>query len=256
LYIVLLLTAGRADIPGHGDEEREIIQNMLGLPIAIPFSLLIISSILGTVLAIILVASCIGSEYNWRTIRTMMISSESRFKLLWAKLIASSIFILVGMIITVIAGFIMSLITTAIGGYAFDFGFMDGEYIWDQFAQFWRTFFVLIPYALVGFLMAIVGRSVLPGIALGIGIYFIESLISNFLRLAGGWVEEIPNYLLAANARAINMMADLPQSFIRMGGDITFQLPGTTHAFVTLTIYCLAFLVIAFYLFRRRDVTG
>ena len=256
LYIALLLTADRADIPGHGAEEREIMQNMLGLPIAIPFALLIISSILGTVLAIILVASCIGSEYNWRSIRTMLISSESRFKLLGAKLIASSIFILVGMIITVITGFFMSLITTAIGGYAFDFGFMTGEYIWDQFIHFWRTFFVLIPYALVGFLMAIVGRSVLPGIALGIGIFFIESLISNFLRLAGGWVEEIPNYLLAANAQAINMLADLPQSFTRMGGDIPFELPGTTHAFITLVIYSVVFLVLAFYVFRRRDVTG
>ena len=256
LYIALLLTADRADIPGHGAEEREIMQNMLGLPIAIPFALLIISSILGTVLAIILVASCIGSEYNWRSIRTMLISSESRFKLLGAKLIASSIFILVGMIITVITGFFMSLITTAIGGYAFDFGFMTGEYIWDQFIHFWRTFFVLIPYALVGFLMAIVGRSVLPGIALGIGIFFIESLISNFLRLAGGWVEEIPNYLLAANAQAINMLADLPQSFTRMGGDIPFELPGTTHAFITLGIYSVVFLVLAFYVFRRRDVTG
>lgn len=256
LYIVLLLTADRADIPGHGAEEREIIQNMLGLPIAIPFSLLIISSILGTVLAIILVASCIGSEYNWRSIRTMLISSESRFKLLGAKLIASSIFILVGMIITVIAGFIMSLITTAIGGYAFDFGFMTGGYIWDQFIHFWRTFFVLIPYTLVGFLMAIVGRSVLPGIALGIGIFFIESLISNFLRLAGGWVEEIPNYLLAANAQAINMLADLPQSFTRMGGDIPFELPGTTHAFITLGIYSVVFLALAFYVFKKRDVTG
>ena len=255
LYIVLLLTADRADIPGHGPEERQVIQNMLGLPIAIPFALLIISSILGTVLAIILVASCIGSEYNWRSIRTMLISSESRFKLLGAKLIATGIFILAGMIITVIAGFIMSLITTAIGGYAFNFEFMTGEYLWNQFVHFWRTFFVLIPYALLGFLMAIVGRSVLPGIALGIGIFFIESIISSFLRLAGGWVEEIPNYLLAANAQVISALADLPEGFSQMGGNRAFELPGTTHAFITLAIYSVVFLSLAFYVFRRRDVT-
>lgn len=255
LYIVLLLTADRAYIPSHGPEETEMAQNMLGLPIAIPFALLIISSILGTVLAIILVASCVGSEYNWRTIRTMLISSESRFKLLGAKLIACGILILIGMIITVVVGFIMSLITTAIGGYAFDFGFMTGYYIWEQFLQFWRTFFVLIPYAMVGFLLAIVGRSAMPGIAMGIGIFFIEAIISTFLRMAGGWVADIPNYLPAANVQVIAALADLPEGFSRMGGNPIAELPSVTHAYITLAIYSIVFLVLSFYIFRKRDVT-
>ena len=252
----LLLAVSKVSMPGHGPGEIADIQNLLGLPVAIPFALFIASSF-GSVLAVILVASCIGSEYNWRTIRTILISSESRFKLLGAKLISTGIFILIGMIIAVIAGFIMSLITTAIGGYAFDFGFMTGGYIWDQFAQFWRTFFVLIPYSLIGFLLAIVGRSAMPGIALGIGVLFLESIITTFMTLAGGWVARVPDFLLAANVRAITSLADLPSGFDQMGGgDVITQLPGTTHAFVTLTIYSVAFLAIAFYVFRRRDVTG
>ncbi len=252
----LLLAVSKVTIPGHGAGEIGDIQNLLGLPVAIPFALYITSTF-GAVLAVILVASCIGSEYNWRTIRTMLICSESRFKLLGAKLISAGIFILIGMIIAVIAGFLMSLLTTAIGGYAFDFGFMDGEYVWNQFAQFWRTFFVLIPYSLIGFLLAIMGRSAMPGIGLGIGIIFLEGIITAFMRLASGWVAKVPDYLLAANVQAINSLSDLPRGFEEMGrSDVTFQLPGTTHAFVTLAIYCLAFLAIAFYLFRRRDVTG
>ena len=252
----LLLAVSKVSMPGHGPGEIADIQNLLGLPVAIPFALFIASSF-GSVLAVILVASCIGSEYNWRTIRTILISSESRFKLLGAKLISTGIFILIGMIIAVIAGFIMSLITTGIGGYAFDFGFMTGGYIWDQFAQFWRTFFVLIPYSLIGFLLAIVGRSAMPGIALGIGVLFLESIITTFMTLAGGWVARVPDFLLAANVRAITSLADLPSGFDQMGGgDVITQLPGTTHAFVTLTIYSVAFLAIAFYVFRRRDVTG
>ena len=252
----LLLAVSKVSMPGHGPGEIVDIQNLLGLPVAIPFALFIASSF-GSVLAVILVASCIGSEYNWRTIRTMLICSESRYKLLGAKLISTGVFILIGMIIAVVAGFIMSLITTAIGGYAFDFSFMTGEYIWNQFAQFWRTFFVLIPYSLIGFLLAIVGRSAMPGIALGIGVIFLESIITTFMTLAGGWVARVPDYLLAINVRAITSLADLPQGFDQMGGgDVITQLPGTTHAFVTLTIYSLAFLAIAFYLFRKRDVTG
>ena len=238
--------------PGLGD-----IQNLLGLPVAIPFALSMLAGF-GTLLAVILVASTIGNEYNWRTIRTMVISSESRFKLLGAKLISAAILVLIGMVIGVITGFVMSLITTAIGGYAFNFDFITGEYLWEQFVQFWRTFFVLIPYASLAFLFAIVGRSAMAGIGLGIGVYIVESLITTFMVLAGGWVARVPEYLLANNVNAITALAQLPEDF-NMGsgfGDITFQLPGVTHAFITLAIYSLAFLAIAFYVFRKRDVTG
>ena len=255
IFYLILLAVSKAlpmgSHPGLGD-----IQNLLGLPVAIPFALSMLAGF-GTLLAVILVASSMGNEYNWRTIRTMLISSESRFKLLGAKLISAAILILIGMVIGVITGFVMSLITTAIGGYTFNFDFITGEYVWEQFLQFWRTFFVLIPYTMLGFLFAIVGRSAMAGIGLGIGVYIVESLITTFMVLAGGWVAEVPNYLLANNVNAITALASLPEGF-NMGsgfGDVTFQMPGVTHAFVTLSIYTLVFLVLGFYVFRRRDVT-
>lgn len=258
LYFLLLAVSNvtfSSAGPGMGE-----IQNLLGLPLALPFAMSILSSF-GSVLAVILIASAIGNEYNWRTIRTTVISSESRFSLLIAKLISVAIMILAGMIIGLAVGFVMSLITTAIGGYKFDFSFATGSYLWDQFLQFWRTFYVLIPYALLGFMFAIVGRSAMPGIAFGIGIFFLESIITTFMTLAGGWVAKIPDYLLIANVRAINTLAGLPESFSAGmggggGGGIQIQVPGTTHAFVTLGIYSIVFLFIAFYLFRRRDITG
>ncbi len=256
VFYLILLAVSKAiptgSHPGFGD-----IQNLLGLPSAIPFALLMLAGF-GTLLAVILIASSIGNEYNWRSIRTMVISSESRFKLLGAKLISAGILVLIGMVIGVITGFVMSLVTTAIGGYVFNFDFLTGEYVWAQFLQFWRTFFVLIPYATLAFLFAIVGRSAMAGIGLGIGVYIVESLITTFMVLAGGWVAQVPNYLLANNINAITDLAQLPEGF-RGGagfGDISFQMPGVTHAFVTLAIYSVVFLVLAFYVFRRRDVTA
>ena len=256
LYL-LLLAVSKIAIPAHGPSEIGEIQNLLGLPLAIPFALSILSS-LGSVLAVILMASCVGNEYNWRTIRTVLICSESRFKLLGAKLISTGTLVLIGLVVGVAIGFIMSLITTAIGGYSFDFSFATGGYLWDQFLQFWRTFFVMIPYILLGFLFAIVGRSAMPGIALGIGILFLESLVTTFMSLAGGWIAQVPDYLLAANVRAITSLANLPQGFNQgMGvGNTSMQMPGVIHAFTMLAIYSLVFLVLAFYLFRKRDVTG
>ena len=256
LYL-LLLAVSKVAIPAHDPSEIGEIQNILGLPVAIPFALTILSS-LGSVLAVILMASSIGNEYSWHTIRTVLMCSESRSKLLGAKLISTGILVLIGLVAGVATGFIMSLITTAIGGYSFDFSFATGGYLWDQFLQFWRTFFVLIPYVLLGFLFAIVGRSAMPGIALGIGILFLESLVTTFMSLAGGWIAKVPDYLLAANVRAITSMAGLPEGFsVGMDTNSTsIQMPGVIHAFTTLAIYCLVFIGIAFYLFRKRDVTG
>ena len=78
----------------------------------IPFVLSILVPF-GIILSVILITSSIGTEYNWRTIRTILICSESRFKLLGAKLIAVGILMLIGVVVGLAAGFIMSLITTA-----------------------------------------------------------------------------------------------------------------------------------------------
>jgi ABC-2 type transport system permease protein len=203
-------------------------------------------------------ASSSGNEYNWRTIRIALISSESRLRFLAGKLISVAIIILIGMVIGLAISFVMSLITTAIGGNKFDFGFATGSYLWAQFVQFWRTFFIILPFTLLAFLFSILGRSAMPGIALGIGILFLEPIITSFMRLAGGWVSSIPNYLFSANVSAINALNQLPGRFANGGGfgglDVT--LPSVTQAFIVLAVYMLVCLAAGFYLFHKRDVTG
>jgi ABC-type transport system involved in multi-copper enzyme maturation permease subunit len=247
VFYVVLFFVSKVSIPTHGYQET------LGFPMVIPFVLSILFPF-GIILSVVLITSSIGTEYNWRTIRTMLICSESRFKLLGAKLITVGILMLIGMVVGLAAGFIMSLITTAIGGYTFDFSFATGGYFWDQFLQFWRTFYVLIPYVLLGFLFAVIGRSSIPGFVLGIGEFFLESMIAGLLRLAGGWIAEIPDYLLTVNVNAINTLSDVAPK-VPVVGDPS-QMPGLPHAFVTVAIYNLVFIMIAFYLFRKRDLTG
>jgi len=257
LLYLILFAVSNTDVPvGPGGPGQVDLQDVLGLPVAIPFALSMLAG-LGTVLAVILMASSMGSEYNWRTIRTTVTASESRFKLLGAKLISAVILILAGMVVGVVTGFVMSLITTAIGGNDFNFSFATGSYLWDQFVQFWRTFFVMIPYIFLGFMLSIAGRSAMPGIALGIAVLFFEPIITGLMVLAGGWVADIPNFLLAANVNAITALADLPAGF---GGGFGFgqtdNLPSVTNAIIVLSTYSLAFVAYAFYLFRKRDVTG
>lgn len=126
LVNLILLAISKANLPTGGSNIGNV-QNLLGLPVAIPFAFLLISSF-GIVLAIILTASSVGNEYNWHTIRTALISSESRFKFLTAKLVSLGILILIGMLIGILTGFIMGLITTGLGGYIYNFNFATGSY--------------------------------------------------------------------------------------------------------------------------------
>jgi ABC-type transport system involved in multi-copper enzyme maturation permease subunit len=103
--------------------------------------------------------------------------------------------------------------------------------------------------------MSIVGRSAMPGISTGIGVVFLEGIITTFMRLAGGWIAKVPDYLLSANVTAITALNQLPQGF-GMSGNETTMYPSVVHAFITLGIYSLVFIALGYYLFRKRDVTG
>ncbi len=252
LYLILLAISN-VSLPG-GQRAGNIV-TLLGLPGALPFTMTLMATF-GSALAVVLAASMMGNEYNWRTIRTMLISSESRSKLIAAKLMTVVVYVLIGLVIAMAAGFLMSLLTTAIGGYKFDFSFFTGSYAWDQFLQFWRTFYIMMPYVLLAFLFAVVGRSAMPGIAVGIGVFFLEGIITALMRTAGGWVANIPDYLINANFAAINRLNDLPgQVGGAFGGGGGNSLPSVTHAAITLAIYIVVFVAAAFYTFNKRDVT-
>jgi ABC-2 type transport system permease protein len=223
---------------------------------AIPSALSIIS-FFGLFLAAIYIASSVGNEYGWKTIRTELISSESRFKFLTAKLVSLSVFIILGMLIAVLVGFVTRLISVGVGGYSYNFSFFTGTYAWNEFLQFWRTFFVIMPYGLLGFMMAIVGRSSMPGIATSIGVFFLESIVTAIMRSVNGWISHVPDYLLSANVNAIQALNN-QSSTVRVNGNggTNAGLPSVPHAFIVLSIYSLAFLALGYYLFKKRDVTG
>ena len=80
-----------------------------------------VMSILGTiglVLAVVLVANGMGSEYSWNTIRPYLLCSESRLKMFTAKLIVAAIFIVAGMIIGLLTAILLGVLFTAIRGFS------------------------------------------------------------------------------------------------------------------------------------------
>jgi ABC-2 type transport system permease protein len=260
IYLVLSAISNRTLPANAGAQAQAGLQAMkdaLGVPFAIPFALNIFP-FLGGILSVIMVASSAGNEYGWKTIRPMLVSSESRNKFLASKLIASLIFVLIGILATVVIGFLMSIITNAIAGNSLSMSFFTGSYAWEQFVQFWRVFYVVLPFVMMSFLFSIVGRSAMPGIAFGVGFLFLEPvLIDPLLRQASGWVSSIPNYLFNANVQVITNLGGTGEGFNMIGRGLSdAAAPTPLHAFITLGIYSAVFLGLSFYLFKKRDVTG
>jgi len=103
--------------------------------------------------------------------------------------------------------------------------------------------------------MAIVGRSAMPGIATGIGVFFLEDIVTALMRAAGGWIANVPDYLLNTNTNAITALNDLPTRFAMGGAGASATLPTLLHASSFWGFIAWFFLFLGFYLFRNRDVT-
>jgi ABC-2 type transport system permease protein len=208
---------------------------------------------IGMILAVVLVANGMGSEYSWNTIRPYLLCSESRLKMFTAKLIAAAIFIVAGMLIGVLVAVLLGALFTAIRGFSWDLGSGAASFIGRELLTFARSLYVMLPYILLAFLFTVLGRSTAAGIGFGIGASVLESIITGLLLMAHGWLAKIPSYLLSPNVQAINALSSVR---VTIGTTTNTHIPSAPHAFIVLAVYCVAFIVISFTLFQKRDVTG
>jgi ABC-type transport system involved in multi-copper enzyme maturation permease subunit len=133
-------------------------------------------------------------------------------------------------------------------------------YVRDQFASYGRTLFVVAPYVALAFAAAVIGRSTLAGVGSAIGFAFIEPLISGLMRLGGSFWQDIPRFLMNSNIEVIvlqNKLPDVLPSFGPSRQDLANQHVNSPQvAAIVLAVYIVAFIALAFYVYRRRDITA
>jgi len=262
--LVILLYSIFWSVSGHvttfGEENQytgEDLRRALFLQTSVPFSLQVVASF-GTIFAMILAAGAVGSEYSWGTVRLMATAASGRVRLIAAKLLVVCGLVATGALLAVAVGVIYSSIITVTNGGS-DLGFVTPGFIRDQAGSYGRTLFVMAPYVMLAFAMAAIGRSTLAGVGAGIGIAFVEPLIGGLMRLAGNPWNDIPNYLINANARVVLLQNKVPD-VVRFGASAqdptNRQLNGTPEAMLILAIYSVAFVALAFFVYRRRDITA
>jgi len=203
-----------------------------------------------TLLLIILVASSIGNEYGWGTVRQILARRGIRYYFVVSKLVSFIIIAFIGLILASIFGFILALITSnMIGGINWDF--MTASFVTGLFEKFGWTLFTLLPYVLMASFFAFLGRSAIAGIGGGLGFYFIEAIAVGIFNQSGGWLAKIPDYLIGPNVDAL-----LPSSLFTQGPFASADImPSILNASLTLAVYCVVFLSISLLMFRKRDLT-
>ena len=214
----------------------------------------------------ILTSSTVSTEYNWGTVRQALTRGQPRWQFLATKLLGTSLLCIVFLLVALGVGILFSILATSAEGEPITLdvrdgpfaNFRDGPSVPDIFLMVLRSALGIIPYGLLAFALAVIGRSTALGIAGTLGYMLGEGIIVAILESIGGIAADFREVaighhvssLIAANrigtgeynsiaAREIPVAADLPDVWV---------------ATLVIVLYCIAFAAVAFFIFQRRDL--
>ncbi|MPZ50566.1 MAG: hypothetical protein GEU75_14930 [Dehalococcoidia bacterium] len=255
VYVLLWLASDALSGTSASDQGTvEDIRSTLYLEETVPFAILMLYTF-GFVGGVVVIGSNIGSEYTWNTIRTLTSAEPRRWRVLTAKLIALWALVVVGLLIGLVAALTTSAAITLAAG-RFDLQFVDAAYIQDSVLSFLRTLVGTAPYFSLAALLGVVGRSPTAGIALALGVAFLEGIVSGLMQLAGGWVANIPLYTLDANADSLALVEGgvLSDLYGQSGFGEAIQRPSVEHAVIVLLFWAFAFISATYWCLSRQDL--
>jgi ABC-2 type transport system permease protein len=197
-------------------------------------------------LVIVLAGSSIGSEYGWGSVRQIMIKRGVREDFVLSKLISLVVIAAIGLLVCTVTGLIIILITSGMND-GINWDFMTFSYIGEILAQFGLALLSLLPYILLTSLFAFIGRSAIAGIGVGLLFYFLEIAILSLLSQVVTWLSALPDYGIGPNVNILLPFSQFSRYFESMGSEL--------HASLVLIVYCVVFLVLSLYIFKKRDIT-
>lgn len=263
VYLLLWAATGVIDpqervLLEEGELELGELRSLLFLEDAVPFGLTMLYEF-GLLAGIVVIGANVGSEYSWNTVRTNVAAHPNRLELLMAKLLALATAIVLGMLIGLTVSLLTSTAITLVDG-GFTLEFVDLGFLEHSFYSFLRLLLQGAPYFALTVLGATLGTSATSGISLAVGLLFLEGIVASLMTLAGGWVAEVPDYLLSRNADGLSREAggafreDLQELVQATSFGEIFQFPDPLQSGLVLGAWTLVFSVLAFVLFRRQDL--
>jgi ABC-type transport system involved in multi-copper enzyme maturation permease subunit len=204
----------------------------------------------GGILIVIVASSLIGSEFGWNTLRPLVARARSRSSLLSAKWVVVFAYTVLMVIVGIVASMVIATVGSALVGNSISFS----AGLWDFFvlgALRWVA--ASLPYAVIAFAVALITRSNAAGIAIGIGLSFVEPLLFGLLGLISDVFGTVQEYGIAWNVQQLSSIA-------LHGESSAFGDPVSTaqvwQSAGILAIYVAIFVAASFIVFNRRDITS
>lgn len=255
VYVLLWLASDVVAQVGTAPEAANRLRSALYLEETVPFAMLMLYAF-GFVAGVVVIGSNVGSEYGWNTVRTVTAAEPRRALVLFAKVATLWVVVVLGMVFGLIIMLATSALITLTAG-EFDLSFVDAEYVTNSVYSFLRLLAGTSPYFALAILMAVIGKSATSGIALSLGVAFLEGIVSGLMSLAGGTLAKITSYMLDTNADTLGMSGGGQIDEMFGSGSAIGQImerPGLWHAAIVLLCWASAFLSISFWVFHRQDV--
>ncbi|MBI2918462.1 MAG: ABC transporter permease subunit [Chloroflexi bacterium] len=199
----------------------------------------------GLILLAILAASTVGTEYGWGTVRTVLARGTGRAPYLAGKLALLALVGAAGLVVLAGVTSVSSLVAGALAGVGIE---SSG---WGHAANaLGKTWSVLVVYTIVTSFVTVLTRSAAAGMAMGLGYFFAEQIIVAIFSALFDWFPKVADYFLIRN-------------ITEWGGGFALQGPGLDgnggseiRALLVLAAYTVVSGLMAFWLFRRRDLTS
>ncbi len=208
-------------------------------------------SSVGPLLIMVLAASVMGSEYGWGTLRNVLTRGTGRWQLLSAKLLlllrlCSDVLIILA-VLTVVSSFIAGVIPPSETGELAD----PGEWL-DIVVEYLKIVYSLIPFIALSVFLTVLTSSTAVGIAVSIGYYLVEAILSPILNL-NDTLSNLTDYLLVASVNTWNAAPLVEVEVNSVSGE---QSSDALRAFIVILVYTAVLLGVSFWLFMRRDIAG
>jgi ABC-2 type transport system permease protein len=205
----------------------------------------------GGVIALMLGVLVFGSEYGWGTLKTLLTQRPGRLHVFGAKLIALAIALVAFVLVVFALGAAASYAIALREGAG-----VDWPSAWLLLRGLAAGWLILAVWATFGVVLAVLSRG--TALAVGIGILYalvIEGLLS---ALAGqvSLLDRFVEFFLRANAYSLVTALGVPAEDVANNGPGSFSGPfvEAAQALVVLGSYAAAFVLLAGWLLRRRDI--
>jgi ABC-2 type transport system permease protein len=199
----------------------------------------------GSPIALILGALVVGSEYGWATLKTILTPQPGRTTLFFGKLLALGVVLAVLVLLTFATGAASSFVVAVLAGAP-----VKGPPLGDLLRALGAGFLILAVWASLGALLSTLLRST----ALSIGIGLVYSLV----------LETVVLNLPIRNESFRDASEFFPGQNSSLAGSFSEQVPtgfappmtpvDAAQATLVFLVYTTIFVLLAAYIFRRRDV--